>query len=96
MVPLRLELNAESVSEGIRTYIEHKVGQLAQERGYNKLTQDTVLEYFSTNANGTFLWVALVCQSLRNLQGRHVLRKLKDFPPGLDDLYERMTRQIDE
>ncbi|KAK5739252.1 hypothetical protein LTS12_025331, partial [Elasticomyces elasticus] len=96
MIPLRLELNVESVSEGIRTYIEHKVGQLAKEKGYDKLTQDTVLEYLSSNADGTFLWVALVCQNLRNLKPRHVKAKLKDFPPDLDGLYERMTKQIDE
>lgn len=60
--------------------------------------ENSIQEYLSSNANGTFLWVALVCQALADskVRKRHILIKLRIFPPGLDDLYARMMEQIDE
>jgi hypothetical protein len=47
------------------------------------------------NANNTFLWVALVCQQLADPKvRRHHTLALDAFPPGLNDLYERMMGQI--
>ena len=93
-IQLSLELNAESVSAAVSAFIQHKVSQLAQEKKYDKKVQDAVFEHLTTNANGTFLWVALVCQDLEKTAKRNVLKKLKSFPPGLDALYERMMQQI--
>jgi hypothetical protein len=93
-IRLSLELNAESVSAAVSVFIQHKVLQLAQEKKYDKKTQDAVFEHLTTNANDTFLWVALVCQDLKKTAKRNVLKKLKSFPPGLDALYERMMQQI--
>ncbi|ORX95176.1 WD40-repeat-containing domain protein [Clohesyomyces aquaticus] len=73
-VRLSLELNAESVSTAVRTFIEQK--------------------HLASNANDTFLWVALVCQSLEMTAKRNVLKKLNLFPPRLDSLYKRMMQQI--
>jgi hypothetical protein len=93
-IRLSLELNAESVSAAISVFIQHKVSQLAQEKKYDKKTQDAVFKHLTTNANDTFLWVALVCQDLEKTAKRNVLKKLSSFPPGLDALYERMMQQI--
>jgi hypothetical protein len=94
-VKLCLELNAESVSAAVSSYIRHKVHQLAQEKRYDDKTRDAVLDYMFLNANNTFLWVALVCQNLQEVKRRNVLAKLNDFPPGLDSLYGRMIEQVD-
>jgi archaellum biogenesis ATPase FlaH len=93
-VRLSLELNAESVSTAVRTFIEQKVSQLAQQKKYDERTRDAVLENLALNANDTFLWVALVCQNLEMTAKRNVLKKLISFPPGLNSLYERMMQQI--
>ncbi|OCK98220.1 HET-domain-containing protein [Cenococcum geophilum 1.58] len=93
-VRLSLELNAESVSTAVSIFIEQKVSQLAQQKKYNERTRDAVLEHLTSNANDTFLWVALVCQNLEATSERNVLKKLDSFPPGLDCLYERMMQQI--
>jgi hypothetical protein len=58
---LCLELNAESVSAAVSIYIRHKVHQLAQEKKYDDKTRDAVLDHLFSNADDTFLWVALVC-----------------------------------
>ena len=49
-----------------------------------------------SNANDTFLWVALVCQDLKATPKWNALKRLAQFPPGLDALYKRMLQQICE
>jgi hypothetical protein len=93
-VRLCLELNAESVSTAVNIFIHYKVRQLVQRKKYDDKTRDAVLNHLSSNANDTFLWVALVCQSLEEIPRRKSLAKLNAFPPGLDSLYERMMEQI--
>ena len=95
-VRLSLELNAESVSKAVSIFIEQKVSQLAQQKKYNEQTRDAVRAHLASNANDTFLWVALVCQDLEVTSKWNVLKKLKLFPPGLDSLYERMMQQINK
>jgi hypothetical protein len=48
----------------------------------------------TSNADNTFLWVALVCQDLRTTPKWNVIKKLAQFLPGLDSLYKRMLQQI--
>ncbi|KAH8592591.1 WD40-repeat-containing domain protein [Bisporella sp. PMI_857] len=93
-VRLCLELNTESVSTAVDTYIQHKVLQLAQRKKYDDKMRDTVLDYLSLNAHNTFLWVALVCQHLEKIPRWNTLAKLDAFPPGLNSLYELMVEQI--
>ena len=93
-VRLCLELNDNSISDAVATYIQFKVEWLAKRNKYTINTRDAVQRYFSLNANGTFLWVALVCQEMSNVSGWKAQQKLMAFPPGLDSLYRRMMDQI--
>lgn len=93
-VRLSLELNAESVSTAVNVFIQQRVLQLAREKKYDSKTKELVQQHLSLNADGTFLWVALVCQDLRKIPKWEVLAKLGAFPPGLDSLYKRMLDQI--
>jgi WD40 repeat protein len=91
---LSLELNAASVSTAVQVFIDQRVSELAQQNRYDEPTKRAVLKHLASNANDTFLWVALVCQHLQATAKRNVLRKLELFPPGLDALYKRMMQQI--
>jgi NACHT domain len=91
---LSLELNADSVSTAIRFFIEHKVHQLAKQKSYKAEARDAVFRYLSSNADITFLWVALVCQNLEQTPRSRAVARLTAFPPGLDSLYGRMVDQI--
>lgn len=95
-ISLSLELNAESVAAAVNIFIQRKVCQLAQEKRYTPEVQDAVLQHLTSNANDTFLWVALVCQDLKATPKWNVLKKLAQFPPGLDSLYQRMLQQMSE
>jgi hypothetical protein len=91
---LCLELNADSVSTAVATFIQTKVHDLRRQNNYKSEIQDAIQQHLSLNAHGTFLWVALVCKELSNLSGWKAVQKLKALPPGLDALYQRMLDQI--
>jgi hypothetical protein len=93
---LSLELNAESVAAAVAIFIQLKVNQLALEKQYKAEIQHAVLQHLRSNADNTFLWVALVCQDLKTTPEWNVLKRLALFPPGLDSLYKRMIDQISE
>jgi hypothetical protein len=93
---LSLELNAELVAAAVKIFIQQKTLQLAQEKRYTPEVEDKVLQHLTSNAGDTFLWVALVCQDLKTTPKWNVLKKLAQFPPGLDSLYRRMLQQIRE
>lgn len=95
-VRLCLELNEESISTAVSIYINHEVDRLARLKKYDDATRDAVRSGLCSGANNTFLWVSLVCRELADLKVKrwHTLKKLHEFPPGLDSLYERMLGQI--
>jgi hypothetical protein len=95
-VNLSLELNAQSVAATVDVFIERKVDQLAREKQYKAEVRHAVLQHLRSNADNTFLWVALVCQDLKMTPKWNVLKKLALFPPGLNSLYKRMMDQISE
>lgn len=81
---LQLELNEEILLKAVHSFIEYKVEKLAN-RSFNdkrkpEIWKD-VKDHLLTNANGTFLWVALVCEDLAKVDSWHVLGKLREFPP---------------
>ncbi|KAK1974645.1 LOW QUALITY PROTEIN: WD40-repeat-containing domain protein [Colletotrichum cereale] len=95
-IRLCLELNRESISAAVDKYIQYKVDQLARSKKYDCNTRDAVQQHLASNANDTFLWVALVCQELADPKVRkwHTRAKLHTFPPGLDSLYARMVGRV--
>ncbi|KAH6982481.1 NACHT domain-containing protein [Ilyonectria destructans] len=94
-VRLCLELNEDSISGAVRSYIRYQVNQLAYDKAYDDETRNAVEQHLTSNANNTFLWVALICQELRKVSETwDVLDVIKEVPAGLEDLYDRMMQQI--
>ncbi|KAL6822553.1 hypothetical protein V8C40DRAFT_249898 [Trichoderma camerunense] len=93
-IGLCLELNEHSISAAVQNYVHYKVDLLAQKHGYNDIIRETIEKKLVSRADNTFLWVALVCQSLNNYRSGRVLKELESYPQGLDSLYERMLDQI--
>ncbi|PHH49792.1 Vegetative incompatibility protein HET-E-1 [Ceratocystis fimbriata CBS 114723] len=95
-VKIHLDINQHSVCAAVDSYITLKVDQLARQKKYDDDLKLDILEYLRSNAEGTFLWVALVVQELsnENLQNWHALSELRSLPLGLHPLYERMQERI--
>ncbi|KAJ6017959.1 hypothetical protein N7451_001338 [Penicillium sp. IBT 35674x] len=93
---MALEMNESSVSEAVKIFIHDRVQHLAKLKRYSQQIFDAVYSYLLLNAQGTFLWVALVCERLASIPRLRTIEKLTAFPPGLDALYERMMQQVCE
>lgn len=89
-----LELNPGHISQSIDAYIEFKVRELSLEHRY----EETLIEQLKTDLNrraeGTFLWVSLVCQRLETTHENNVLATLEKLPPRLSDLYHLSLLQL--
>jgi WD40 repeat protein len=96
-VRVDLELNAASVSAAVSAYITHKVEELARLKKYNSDLQNDVKSHLESKADGTFLWVALVCRELARPQTLRprTLNVLHSFQAGLTPIYQRMMEQIE-
>jgi hypothetical protein len=89
-----LELHSRHVSDAVKDFIDFKVLKIQKLKKYDDRLRRTIEAYLHANANGTFLWVALVCQRLEKTPVRTTLSVLKEFPSGLEPFYERMLGQI--
>ncbi|KAJ5659232.1 HET-domain-containing protein [Penicillium longicatenatum] len=93
---MALEMDENSVSEAVKIFIYDRVQRLAKLKRYTQQMFDAVYDYLLLNAQGTFLWVALVCEKLASIPRLRTIEKLAAFPPGLDALYQRMMQQVCE
>ncbi|KAH0534090.1 hypothetical protein FGG08_007309 [Glutinoglossum americanum] len=91
-----LELNSSHISSAVEAFISFKVRELARLKSYDSELQKDVQDYFCDKADGTFLWVALVCKELESVGPGLTRLVLKEFPTGLEPLYDRMVQQIED
>ncbi|KAL2884645.1 Vegetative incompatibility protein HET-E-1 [Ceratocystis lukuohia] len=95
---IHLEINQESVSIAVNYFIDIKVHELAEEKNYDMEMERAVLEHLRLNANGTFLWVSLVCQELSGQKSLtwQRLNELKLSLTESDSLYRSMLEHINQ
>jgi hypothetical protein len=90
-----LELNSDHVVRAVHAFIEFKVAALARRKKYTLELRAFVRKQLFEKAEGTFLWVALVCKALEKAQKRKVASFLATIPPGLGHLYDRMWKKLE-
>ncbi|KAM6510257.1 hypothetical protein FALCPG4_017881 [Fusarium falciforme] len=95
-IAVSLELNKNSISRAVETFVRYKTDELARIKRYDEQTKKQVLQRLLLGANDTFLWVALVCKELARpvVKPWETLSKLDHLRTGLNDLYKRMLEQI--
>ncbi|KAJ5755383.1 G-protein beta WD- 40 repeats containing protein [Penicillium manginii] len=89
-----LELNFSSISQAVDAYISQKVDELSAFQRYKAPLKSEIRLELSKKAEGTFLWVSLVCKKLENVPQERALGTIQDLPPGLDALYDRALDQL--
>jgi hypothetical protein len=92
---LGLELNTEHVSRAVKIFVDYKVSQLASIE-HDSALQEKVRNEMHEKADGTFLWVALVFRELEEVESWDMLQVLEKMPAGLQQLYDRMMRQVQQ
>jgi len=89
-----LELNSRHVTGAVEAFIRFKVDQLADRKRYQITLKQSMMEYLAKHADGTFLWVALVCKELEKVAARKAQKVMESFPAGLTPLYDRMMELV--
>ncbi|KAK1245026.1 hypothetical protein MKX08_004655 [Trichoderma sp. CBMAI-0020] len=96
---LELKENADYVTESVDLYIDNSIQNIVALKGDDELLVKAT-NTLKSKANGTFLWVALVIEQLRDTKHRNVEAVLDEIPEGLENLYslilKRLAKQEDE
>ncbi|KAK2591555.1 hypothetical protein QQS21_010748 [Conoideocrella luteorostrata] len=74
----------------INLCIEEKVAELTKRKKYTDKVKREVSDILRCRAEGTFLWVGIVCQELENIPSKNAVSQLKAMPSGLHSLYEKL------
>lgn len=90
---LELKANAENISKSVDAYINNSIQDIEALEDNNELQIQTT-EILKSKANGTFLWVALVIEQLRDTDRRNVEDVLKEIPEGLENLYKLIMERV--
>ncbi|KAL8793856.1 MAG: hypothetical protein Q9195_003582 [Heterodermia aff. obscurata] len=94
---IRLDPDADKeVNQDIDWFIEAKVNELSTLGQYPQQLSEYIRKIFRKRAQGTFLWVGIVANELRNCSTTEVVKHLDLFPPGLDEVYARILLQIEQ
>ena len=92
-----LELNSSHVAGAVKQFIASRVNDLATLKNYDLDLAKKIQRHLDTHADGTFLWVSLVCKELEKARTpRKALETCARFPKGLGPLYRRMMEQINQ
>ncbi|OBW69187.1 MAG: NAD(P)-binding protein [Aureobasidium pullulans] len=95
--PIEVDLDGFSgqLEDAVKRYIKVKTRWM----NYNRFSMDDqahISELLFTKSGSTFLWVAFVCQEVRNLPAAEVIRAVLAMPKGLRNLYERSMQLLDQ
>jgi hypothetical protein len=90
-----VELDAQSLADPVNAYINHKLSTLKGRKGYTDSVLAEVSNEVCRRAENTFLWVALVFRELESVHGGRAVKKIKEIPPGLSELYDHMMTRIE-
>ena len=93
---MRLDPDADTeINQDIGSFIEAKVNELSILGQYPPQLSEHIKKTFRDRAQGTFLWVGIVANELRNCSRTEVVKYLDLFPPGLDEIYARTLLQVE-
>lgn len=90
-----IELDTRRLEHPVNAYIDHKLQALQRKKGYDDSILDEVSCEVRQRAGNTFLWVALAFKVLGTVHGRYAVKRVKDMPPGLSELYDHMMTRIE-
>lgn len=93
---ISLEENSDHVRDAVSKFIDARVNQLREEKGYSSDLTSRVANILGEISEGTFLYVSMACSALSRPSVRlfDTDKVLRTFPKGLEPLYERMIKQI--
>lgn len=95
---INLADHKSSVSRAVNNFIHARVEQMARLNAYGSETAlcQQIEFTLQEKSQQTFLWVAIVCNALRDVEASSALSTLEDSPAGLDDLFSEILQRISD
>ncbi|ENI06404.1 hypothetical protein COCC4DRAFT_39559 [Bipolaris maydis ATCC 48331] len=93
-VLINLELNEGHITQAVRTYAAKRAADLDRRHDYGAVRCRQVEAALIEKAEGTFLWISLVCARLENVDPDEALATIESLLPGLYGLYARILHQV--
>ncbi|KAI9783726.1 MAG: hypothetical protein M1816_001207 [Peltula sp. TS41687] len=99
IIDMQGEGNISHVNDAVKAEISAQVDELAKEKNYNPALAYLIKKYIHSRAEGDYIYVNLVVQELRNLEGTRTsnssIRKiLEEFPYGLTDIFKHICHRV--
>ena len=91
-----VELDAQRPATPVNAYIDHKLTILKCKKGYSDSILAKVSHEVRKRAENTFLWVALAFKVLETVHGGYAVKRIREMPPGLSELYDHMMTRIEK
>lgn len=85
---------AQDYLNSLTLYIESKVDKLAESHPYDDALKAHLKEDLKKRGNGTFLWIDMAIDQLRNFQSRDTQKALENLPDGVDGVCCQILLQI--
>ncbi|OJJ65772.1 hypothetical protein ASPBRDRAFT_49483 [Aspergillus brasiliensis CBS 101740] len=83
----------EEREKDIEIFIRQKVGELGLRKGYHGKLKDQIQDILKAKADGTFLWIGLTCNELKDVDPEDTLNFLGNLAPGLNALYTKLMEK---
>lgn len=80
----------KEISADVKLFVSEKVSRLVARKKYTTRLRQDVTDLLGSRAEGTFLWVGLVCAEMERLTARAGLELLKSLPSGLNLIYNKL------
>ena len=91
-----LQIDSGKINNDLFKFIDVKVDELCKYKGYTPGLKEKIKSALTEKAGGTFLYVSLVLHDLKKTRiSAQVTKKLEDLPLDLEQVYDRILRQID-
>lgn len=74
----------------INLCIEERVADLVKKKRYTDKVKHQVTNILRDKAEGTFLWVGLACEELKEIPSKDAVKTLQNMPKGLHSLYKTL------
>jgi DNA polymerase III delta prime subunit len=76
--------------EDVTRCIEERVADLARRKHYTSKVVRQITDILTEKAEGTFLWVGLASEELKDVPSKDAVQVLQNMPSGLHSLYKKL------
>ncbi|KAH1515599.1 hypothetical protein KXW39_000830 [Aspergillus fumigatus] len=83
--------SCQEITVDLKATIREKVKDLTKRKRYSVSVAERVSQALEEKADGTFLWVGIVCERLNEPRTTNPLKTLQKLPQGLQSLYRNLV-----